>query len=64
MTSRVEEKLKQLPDRPGVYLFKDREGKIIYVGKAVSLRKRVFSYFQPARPLTAKLMQLVGQVAD
>src|SRR3990167_3233632 len=64
MTSRVEEKLKQLPDRPGVYLFKDREGKIIYVGKAVSLRKRVGSYFQPARPLTSKLMQLVGQVAD
>ena len=64
MTSRVEEKLKALPDQPGVYLFKDREGKIIYVGKALSLRKRVSSYFQPARPLTAKLMQLVGQVAD
>src|SRR3989338_6641162 len=64
MTSRVEEKLKALPDRPGVYLFKDREGKILYVGKAVSLRKRVSSYFQPARPLTAKLMQMVGQVAD
>ncbi len=64
MISRVEEKLKQLPDRPGVYLFKDAQGKILYVGKALSLRKRVSSYFQPARPLTAKLMQLVGQVAD
>ncbi len=64
MTSQVEQKLKQLPDRPGVYLFKNREGKILYVGKAVSLRKRVSSYFQPARPLTAKLMRLVGQVAE
>ena len=60
----VSAKLKQIPDRPGVYLFKDREGTILYVGKAVSLRKRVSSYFQPARPLTAKLMQLVSQVAD
>ncbi len=64
MTSRVEERLRQLPDRPGVYLFKDQEGKVLYVGKAVSLRKRVLSYFQPSRPLTAKLMQLVGQTAD
>lgn len=73
MTSPVEQKLKQLPDRPGVYLFKDREGKILYVGKAVSLKKRVSSYFpattasagrQPARPLSPKLIQLVGQVAD
>ncbi len=60
----VSAKLRQLPDRPGVYLFKDAQGKILYVGKAVSLKKRVSSYFQPARPLTAKLMQLVGQVAD
>ena len=64
MNSLVEGRLKQLPDKPGVYLFKDREGKVLYVGKALSLKKRVSSYFQPARPLTAKLMQLVGQVAD
>jgi excinuclease ABC subunit C len=64
MTSPVEAKLKALPDRPGVYLFKDSQGKILYVGKALSLKKRVCSYFQPARPLTAKLMQMVGQVAD
>ena len=59
----VEEKLKSLPDRPGVYLFKDKEGKILYVGKALSLRKRVHSYFQPGRPLSGKLSLLVGQVA-
>lgn len=57
-------KVKALPDRPGVYLFKDKEGRVIYVGKALSLRKRVSSYFQPGRPLTAKLTQLVRQVAD
>ena len=60
----LSEKLKELPDRPGVYLFKDASGRVLYVGKAVSLRKRVSSYFQPGRPLSAKLMQLVRQTAD
>ena len=57
-------KVRELPDRPGVYFFKDGAGRILYVGKAVSLRKRVSSYFQPGRPLTAKLSQLVGQITD
>ena len=48
-TDELREKLRQLPDRPGVYLMKDRLGRIIYVGKAKSLRKRVASYFQPGR---------------
>ncbi|MBI3323152.1 MAG: excinuclease ABC subunit UvrC [Candidatus Omnitrophica bacterium] len=61
MEPALQEKLRQLPDRPGVYLFKDREGRLLYVGKAVSLRHRVLSYFQPSRPLSAKLMQLVRQ---
>jgi excinuclease ABC subunit C len=43
--SSLKEKLKALPSKPGVYLFKDRSGVIIYVGKAKSLRKRVSSYF-------------------
>ncbi|MFC1637477.1 UvrB/UvrC motif-containing protein, partial [Candidatus Margulisiibacteriota bacterium] len=43
--SSLKEKLKALPSRPGVYLFKDKSGSIIYVGKAKSLRKRVASYF-------------------
>jgi len=38
----IEEKLRQLPDKPGVYLFKDEEGQIIYVGKALSTWGRLF----------------------
>lgn len=43
-----------LPDAPGVYLFKDRSGRVIYVGKAKSLRKRVLSYFKPPADLPDK----------
>ncbi|HKL21229.1 MAG TPA: GIY-YIG nuclease family protein, partial [Tichowtungia sp.] len=42
----IRKKLKELPDEPGVYLMRGREGAIIYVGKAASLRKRVQSYFR------------------
>ncbi|MDP8921545.1 MAG: excinuclease ABC subunit UvrC [Chloroflexota bacterium] len=45
---RLAEALKNLPDRPGVYLFKDARGRLLYVGKAESLRDRVRSYFQPS----------------
>ena len=45
----LSEKLKALPGKPGVYLFKDKNGVIIYVGKAKSLRRRVASYFR-AKP--------------
>src|SRR4030095_4959913 len=40
-----------LPAHPGVYLFRDRDGRVIYVGKAISVRKRTASYFQPMRNL-------------
>ena len=43
---KVKAKLRELPDRPGIYLMRDRSGRVIYVGKAVSLRKRVQSYFR------------------
>ena len=42
----VEEKLSCLPVQPGVYIFKDKKGAVLYVGKAKSLRSRVRSYFQ------------------
>jgi excinuclease ABC subunit C len=60
----LEEKLQGLPDRPGVYLYKDAKAQVIYVGKAASLRSRVRSYFQESRPHDAKTDALVRQVGD
>jgi excinuclease ABC subunit C len=57
-------KVAQLPDRPGVYLYKDGKGQIVYVGKAASLRSRVRSYFQESRARDAKTDALVGQIRD
>ena len=50
----------EIPDRPGVYLFRDTDGRVIYVGKAISLRKRTASYFQPRwnlHPRTAAMVE-------
>jgi excinuclease ABC subunit C len=58
----LREKIARLPQEPGVYLFKDAEGTIIYIGKAKSLKKRVSSYF--ARDLSGKTMILMSQVRD
>jgi len=60
-----QEKAKALPTKPGVYLFKDAEGKVIYVGKAVSLRDRVRSYFQrQGRFVSPKVKALVENIHD
>ena len=59
----LEEKLKEIPSSPGVYLHKDAAGKVIYVGKAKNLRSRVRSYFR-ARPFDRKTDALVGQIVD
>jgi len=61
--SYITEQLRGLPPTPGVYLFKDAEGNIIYVGKASSLRHRVGSYFGSG-PLTPKIRRMVSRVAD
>jgi excinuclease ABC subunit C len=62
----LKEKVRRLPDKPGVYLMKDRIGRIIYVGKAKALKKRVSSYFQPSRAFTLhpKIRALVEMIAD
>ncbi|MGQ9546478.1 MAG: excinuclease ABC subunit UvrC [Dehalococcoidia bacterium] len=57
-------KLKALPASPGVYLFKDKEDKVIYVGKAANLNSRVRSYFGRASNLPYKIQRLVSKVQD
>jgi excinuclease ABC subunit C len=64
VTGTLKEKIENLPGSPGVYLYRDSSGKIIYVGKAKSLRNRVRSYFQEGRPLDPKTDRLVSEVAD
>jgi excinuclease ABC subunit C len=58
------EKAAELPQQPGVYLFKDAAGVILYVGKALSLRNRVKSYFLEGRWSDAKTGSLVREIAD
>ncbi len=62
----VQKKLQTLPDKPGVYFMRDRHGKIIYVGKASSLRNRVRSYFRRGtlRSAEPKLRGLIRSIAD
>ena len=57
-------KAKELPKTPGVYLMKDDQGRVIYIGKSASLRDRVCSYFQPSTRLEYKKAQLPEQVFD
>ena len=64
MTDLVAEKLKLLPETPGVYLMKDARGKIIYVGKAIVLKNRVRQYFQSSRNQAPKVRAMVSHVAD
>lgn len=58
------EKLSGLPALPGVYQFRNRSGKVIYVGKAKNLRNRVRSYFRDSRQLYGKTLVMVGHIAD
>lgn len=62
--ARAREKASSLPDAPGVYLFLDESGKVVYVGKAASLRKRVASYFQSRKPDNPRLASLRGRLSD
>lgn len=59
----IEEELKKLPGKPGVYIMHDSSDAIIYVGKAISLKNRVRQYFQSSRNHTNKIKQMVSNVA-
>lgn len=61
---KIEDKLKNIPTKPGCYLFKDSKGGIIYIGKAAVLRTRVRSYFQKSRAFHPKLEALVSHIKD
>lgn len=59
----IEEELKKLPAKPGVYIMHDEKDEIIYVGKAVSLKNRVRQYFQSSRNKGAKIEQMVTHIS-
>lgn len=58
----LEEELKKLPAKPGVYLMHDKTDEIIYVGKAVSLKNRVRQYFQKSRNVTPKIQRMIDRI--
>lgn len=60
----IDEELKKLPDEPGVYIMKDKTGEIIYVGKAISLKKRVRQYFQSSRNNPPKVNAMVRHITE
>lgn len=60
----IQENLKKLPDKPGVYLHKDKLGQVIYVGKAISLKNRVRQYFQSSRNLDPKVRAMVSHIEE
>ncbi len=60
----LEQKLSNLPDKPGVYQFKDSEGKILYIGKAVVLKNRVRQYFHKSRRLDPRIEAMVAKIRD
>lgn len=60
----IQEELKKLPDKPGVYIMKDENGTIIYVGKAMVLKNRVRQYFQSSAAHTPKVAAMVARISD
>ncbi len=60
----IDEELKKLPDRPGVYIMKDKTGEIIYVGKAISLKKRVRQYFGSTKNNPPKVNAMIKHIHE
>jgi len=64
MNKRLEQKIKNLPASPGVYIFRNKSGRIVYIGKAKNIKNRVRTYFQPVHKLDAKTARLVSVIDD
>lgn len=64
MNEKIQSVLNSLPHKPGIYLMKDAEGTILYVGKAISLYNRVRSYFQESSDLSPKNRSMVAKIED
>ena len=64
MTPQIAQRLKDLPNKPGCYIMRDRQGVIIYVGKAKNLRRRVSSYFRAGARHAPKVRSMVSTIAD
>jgi excinuclease ABC subunit C len=64
ISDHIQAQLKTLPRKPGIYMMRDANGKVIYVGKAISLRSRVRSYFHASAWENPKVRALVSEVAD
>lgn len=60
----IDEELKKLPDKPGVYIMKDKDGEIIYVGKAISLKNRVRQYFRSSKNDPPKVKTMVKHIEE
>ncbi len=60
----LEEKLKNLPDKPGVYIMRNEENQIIYVGKAINIKNRVRQYFQHSKNQSVKVYAMVENIKD
>ncbi len=64
MEKKITALIKKLPDSPGVYKFKDEEGRVLYVGKAKSLKKRVQSYFRAQKGRAVRTQKLIDSIRD
>ena len=62
VNEKIKAKVEALPDSPGVYRWKDKDGRIIYVGKAKKLKNRVSQYFQDTASHTPKTRKMVSQI--
>ncbi|MHA2408101.1 MAG: excinuclease ABC subunit UvrC, partial [Candidatus Ranarchaeia archaeon] len=64
MEDTLQDRISCLPGKPGVYLMKDKKGNVLYVGKAINLKKRVVSYFRPSNQKHPRTQALVKEISD